>query len=87
MGFGGSAQSMITILKNNEKMRNRRDKFKKTLGGYDNKRKTEYDFPEATPEVLKEIKERLIKERKQRFIKIAILFTILLSLFIYFIVR
>jgi hypothetical protein len=50
---------MITTLKNNEKMRSKREKFKRTLGGYGSNVKPEYDFPEATPEILKAIREKL----------------------------
>lgn len=70
MSFGGSAQAMITTLKNNEKMRSKRDKFKKTMGGYGSKAKPEYDFPEATPKVLNDIRNKLQKERKIRKTKV-----------------
>lgn len=78
MGFGGSAQSMIAIIKNNEKMRSSRKKFKKTLGGYGSHSKPEYNLPKATPEVLREIRERLKKEQKKRVIKQGVIWTVLL---------
>ena len=56
MGFGGAVQSMISSLKNNEKMRSKRTKFKNTLGGNNSESKTEYNFPEATPEMLKKLR-------------------------------
>lgn len=80
MSFGGSAQAMITSLKNNEKMRTKRDKFKHVPG----KRsgiKPKYDFPEATPEMLIEIRDKLRKENMIRMTKIIIV-TIVLSLLI-----
>jgi len=80
MSFGGSAQAMITSLKNNEKMRTKRDKFKHVPG----KRsgiKPKYDFPEATPEMLIEIRDKLRKENRIRMTKIIIV-TIVLSLLI-----
>jgi len=78
MGFGGSVQAMITTLKNNEKMRSKRGDFKRTVhnSGY-SKQKPEYDFPEATPQMLNEIKERLQKEGKRRTYKVVALTIIL----------
>jgi hypothetical protein len=77
MSFG-VVQTMITTLKNNEKMRSKRSNFKRTvsISGY-NKQKPEYDFPEATPQILNEIKERLQKERKRRTYKVVALTIIL----------
>lgn len=74
MSFGGSVQAMITTLKNNEKMRSKRGNFKKTVhsSGY-SKQKPEYDFPEATPQILNEIKERIQRERKRRTFKVVAL--------------
>lgn len=54
MGFGGLG-SMNVVLKKNKKMLNKREKFKKTLGGYGKSKKPEYDFPEAQPHTLKRI--------------------------------
>ena len=78
MGFGGSVQAMITTLKNNEKMRSKRGDFKRSVhsSGY-SKQKPEYNFPEATPQMLKEIRERLQKERKRRTYKVVALTIIL----------
>jgi hypothetical protein len=85
MGFGGAAQSMITILKNNEKMRSKRTKFKKTLGGNNSIEKTEYNFPEATPEMLKKLRERLQKEQRHQSIKqfIILVISIAITIFIF----
>jgi len=76
MSFG-VIQTMITTLKNNEKMRSKREKFKRTFGSNSSNKKPEYDFPEATPEVLNEIRYRLKKENKILWIKI-IGFTIII---------
>lgn len=70
MSFGGSAQAMITTLKNNEKMRSKRDKFKRILGRNCSNVKPQYDFPEATPEILREIRNKLKKENQVIRIKI-----------------
>jgi hypothetical protein len=85
MGFGGSAQAMITILKNNEKMRSKRTKFKNTLGGNNSNEKTEYNFPEATPEMLKKLRERLQKEQRHQSIKqfIILVISIAITIFIF----
>jgi hypothetical protein len=64
MGFGGSG-SMNVVLKNNKKLLNKREKFKKPLGGYGKSKKPEYDFPEAQPHTLKRIRERVIYENEQ----------------------
>jgi len=64
MGFGGSG-SMNVVLKNDKKLLNTREKFKKTLGGYGKGRKTEYDFPKAQPHVLRRLKERMKHENEQ----------------------
>jgi hypothetical protein len=87
MGFGGAAQAMITILKNNEKMRSKRAKFKNTLGGNSSESKTEYNLPEATPEMLKKLRERLQKEQRQQALKQGILMGISLIIIVVFLVK
>ncbi|NNE30974.1 MAG: hypothetical protein HKN40_01260 [Winogradskyella sp.] len=72
MSFGGSAQAMITTLKNNAKMRSTRDKFKKTLGGYRSNPKPEYNLPEATPKMLNDIRVRIKRENRSRRLKIIV---------------
>ncbi|PTM09720.1 MAG: hypothetical protein DA407_05220 [Bacteroidetes bacterium] len=64
MGFGGSG-SMNVVLRNNKKLLSKREKFKKTLGGYVEGKKTEYDFPKAQRHMLKRIKERMIYDNGQ----------------------
>jgi len=64
MGFGGSG-SMNVVLKNNRKLLNKREKFKKSLGGYSYKEKPEYDFPKAQPHTIRRLKERMIYENEQ----------------------
>jgi len=78
MGFGGSVQAMITVLKNNEKMRSRRSKRKSLDGSY---AKVRLKFPNtATKEDLKKIEVRLQQERKQTRIKQYVVFAFVLSL-------
>ena len=71
---------MNVVLKNNRKLLNKRERFKRTLGGYDKGRKPEYDFPKAQPYFLRRLKERMIHENNQilkrriiAFISIAII--------------
>ena len=86
MSFG-AVQSMISSLKNNEKMRSKRTKFKNTLGGNNSESKTEYNFPEATPEMLKKLRERLQKEQRQQTLKQVILMGISLIIIVVFLVK
>ena len=69
---------MITALNNNDKMRSQRAKFKRTLGGYDKNRKTEYNLPKATPLQLAEIRKRLKREHKILWIKIVGVSTVII---------
>lgn len=46
-------------------VKQKRETFKKTLGGYGEGEKTEYDFPKAQRHTLKRIKERMIYENGQ----------------------
>jgi hypothetical protein len=53
------SESMISVLKSNKNiMLDKSKRFRKTLGGYDKKRKIQYDFPKATPEQLIEIRKK-----------------------------
>jgi len=63
MGFGGSVSAMISSLKNNKRSRVRTfDKLKK----YENVKYKEGKIEKkATPQQLKEIRERLQKENKK----------------------
>jgi len=87
MGFGGSAQSMITILKNNEKMRSQRSKRKSFVGSCTS---VKLEFPNTATEVdLKKIEDRLQRENKQlrlkRMLVFGFLFSILITLIIIYI--
>ncbi len=70
-------QAMNIAIKNNNAMRSRRYKFKRTFGGYDKTKITEYDLPEATTKQLTEIRKRLEEERKVRMLKVVLLTVIL----------
>lgn len=76
MGFGGSAQAMITAIKNNEKMRRvKRERFKNLgKGGYKEfSKRTEYNLPKASEQQLDAIRKRLKHERKIWWIKVSVL--------------
>lgn len=76
-------ESMISTLKSNKSiMLDKSKRFRKTLGGYGKKENVEYDFPEATPKILKEIRERIQKERKQSLIKSVILSVVIVIILI-----
>ena len=83
MGFGGSAQAMITILKNNDKLRSKRQPFKKQLGGYGKRKKTTYDFPKADKRTLYKIRQRMRAERKKRTLKITLVMVGIITLMAY----
>jgi len=86
MSFGGAVSAMITSLKNNK--RSRRIVFGK-LKTSKKTTSTKIEFKnKATPEQLKEIRERLQKENKKRkksiSLFIGISFVLVLILFILF---
>jgi len=86
MGFGGSAAAMNVVMKNNRNLLKRRKKLKDTLGSYARSEKPEFDFPEATPQVLTGIRERLLLEneliRKRRIIAFVTILSVLITGFI-----
>ncbi|SDH03683.1 hypothetical protein SAMN04489796_1011228 [Winogradskyella thalassocola] len=68
MPLGGS---MISTLKSNKNiMLDKSRRFRKTLGGYDKKRKVEYNFPKVTPQQLKMIRHKLKKENQILWLKV-----------------
>lgn len=83
MSFGGSVSAMVPSLKNNK--RSRRSTFDK-LKAYEKVTVTKVKFENtATPEQLKEIRERLQKEnRKNRIITLTTTISIVIILFLVF---
>ena len=64
-------ESMRSTLKSNKNiMLDKSKRFRKTLGGYDKKRKMEFDYPKATPKQLRDIREKLKKENQILWVKI-----------------
>lgn len=87
MPFGESFLS--TIKSNKSIMLDKSRRFRKTQGGFDWSKSQQFDFPKATPEQLKEIKNKIQRENKQTRTKnlllFAALFAILLIIFSYLI--
>ena len=79
MGGEGAMMAMITSLRNNNRRKNRTRFDKDKLGGYDDGQKIEFDFPEVTPEVLIKIRDRLQNERMVLLWKRKIIFAIILT--------
>ena len=74
------AESMISVVKSNKNiMLNKSRHFRKTKSIYKHAEKPEYNLPNATPQILSEIKERLERERKLRILKITV-FILLVSI-------
>ena len=72
-------ESMRSTLKSNKSiMLDKSKRFRKTLGGYDKSRKTEYNLPKATPKQLREIRQKLKKENQILWIKVIGLTTIII---------
>ena len=71
MGGEGSMMSMIQTLRNNKKMMSKRKDKKSFEGSYANV--TMREFPKASPEQLKMIRQRMQLENKKR-LKIQIVF-------------
>lgn len=69
---------IFSSLKSNKSiMLDKTKRFKKTLGGYGYVNKAQFDLPEATPEVLRNIRDRLQQERRQLHLKRGIIFFII----------
>ncbi len=63
MPFG---ESFLTTIKSNKSiMLDKSRRFRKTQGGFDWSKNKNLDFPKATPEQLKEIRERMQREQRQ----------------------
>lgn len=73
-------ESMISILKSNKSIRLIKENRFKSAAKWGEIKKTEYDFPKATPQLLREIRQRLKRERKQLFFKRLIVFVTIISI-------
>ncbi len=63
MPFG---ESFLTTIKSNKSIiLDKSRRFRKTTGGYDWSKSQQFNFPKATPEQLKQIRESMQKNQKQ----------------------
>lgn len=60
---------MNTAIRNNNLMRTKRERFKKTLGGYDTGNSSEFNLPKASEKQLRAIRKRLKTERQLWWLK------------------
>ncbi|OUR94454.1 hypothetical protein A9Q87_02105 [Flavobacteriales bacterium 34_180_T64] len=82
MGFGGVG-SMNVVLNNNKLLLNKNNRFKKTLGGYDNKDSNQrYVMPEIRPHTLRRIRLKIQKENRRVFIKRFVLMSLFIVLLV-----
>ncbi|SHG61051.1 hypothetical protein [Winogradskyella jejuensis] len=71
-------ESMLSTIRSNKSIRIDKSKhFRKTKSVYGENSKTEYNFPEASPELLEKIKERIQKENKKTRTKMVVISTVL----------
>ncbi|TBN05480.1 hypothetical protein EYD45_04170 [Hyunsoonleella flava] len=77
-------ESFLSTVKSNKSiMLDKSKHFRKTMGGYKWSGKDQFNFSEATPEQLTEVRDKLLKERKKRNIKLGIvLLVIVISIWI-----
>jgi len=76
----------INVIDFNRNQLPRRQKFKNGLGGYNSKKKPEYNFPKATPKLLREIRQKLREENQILWIKIIALTIIIVSVLIWWLI-
>ncbi len=82
MGGEGSMMAANNSLKNNRNLISKRKERGGLSGSYSNAKLAE--FPEATPEQLNEIKERIIKQNRTHRVKQLIVFGIIITVLILF---
>jgi len=82
MGGEGSMMAANSSLKNNRSQLSKRKDKKALIGTYANVELKE--FPKATPEQLREIREKILKQNKIQKIKQLIIFVILIGALILF---
>ncbi|MUU77907.1 hypothetical protein [Winogradskyella endarachnes] len=86
MSFG-VVQTMISTLRNNDNLRSKREKFKKKYGKNISIEKPEYDFPEATPEILNAIRKKIKKDNQILWLKVIILTFLILSFLVWITIK
>ena len=76
-------ESMISVLKSNKSLKLIKDNRFKSIAKWKKTEKLEFDFPKATPQGLRKIRERLKKERKQRLVKQLIFFIAIICVLLF----
>lgn len=83
MPFG---ESMIGTLKSYTSiMLNQSKRFRKTLGGFNKQRQSTGNLPNAIPQQLKEIRERIKREKKLLWIKVMMLSVLIIGILVWMI--
>lgn len=83
MGFGGAVSAMITSLKNNDRRKKLNHFYKEKSYAVKKDNFNNYDFPEATPELLEKIKNDLIVYNRKKAITTIILTVIIIIISIF----
>jgi hypothetical protein len=73
---------LSTVRSNKSAMLDKSKHFRKTTGSKSKKTKTEYDFPESSPEVLSNIREKLKLQNEKTRTKQFIIFMVLVVVII-----
>ncbi len=80
MPFG---ESFLTTIKNNKSiMLDKSRRFRKTSGSFDWSKSQQFDFPKATPQELKRIREKLKREQRKTRVKQILIFCVVILIII-----
>ena len=81
-------ESMLSTLKSNKSIiLNKSNRFRKTLGGYGRAKKTEYNLPKATPEMLEAIRIKMKRENRMQWIKIIVSSIVIISILVWVFIK
>ena len=88
MSFG-AIQHMVTSVKNNSNLLNKRKRFEKGMGLSSSKVKKETSFPSATPDQIRKLREQLQAENKRKQLQTnvaTVVFGVILIMFLYLLI-
>lgn len=88
MSFG-AIQHMVTSVKNNSNLLNKRKRFEKGMGLSSSKVKKETSFPSATPDQIRKLREQLQAENKRKQLQTnvaTVVFGVILVMFLYLLI-
>jgi hypothetical protein len=89
MSFG-AIQHMVTSVKNNSNLLNKRKRFEKGMGLSSSKAKKETSFPSATPHQIRKLREQLQAENKRKQLQTnvaTVVFGVILVMFLYLLIN